>query len=118
MAAGRYHVGNPRLAVSPTTSPLTRETTTQAGLKTRLYVIATSLLRRVRPPARSSGGEPAPPSVRHHRLERPQRQRDEHHVEAHEQREPELQDGHVDLGLQERTRAANSRNHDRNDHRI
>ena len=37
------------------------------------------------------------PSVGHHRLERPERQGDEHYVEDHQQREPELR--HRQIGL-------------------
>jgi len=50
----------------------------------------------------------------HDRLERPQRQRDEHHVEEHQHGQPCARHGHVDVSLEQRRRAAHPRNDYRN----
>src|SRR5262245_64104251 len=56
--------------------------------------------------------------IRHQRLERPECERDEDHVEACEQRQPEPDNACVWLWLEKRRRSANTGNDDRNSNRI
>jgi hypothetical protein len=46
----------------------------------------------------------SPSSIRHHRLERPQRQDDEHHVESRQETDPELRDRRFGRRLKQRRR--------------